>query len=447
LIDFIKIHVLGINISELQNNSELNFCGEVNPNTGEMRAKKKNGKNAIPFLNAFYRDLEFTIYESGSAYISGSLHKYWNNGRNNGRHNYNNFDLNALYDVLNDIQQRFNISPEQMKINQLEIGVNFIPPYPTQEILKYCYLHSTTPFVWKHNSDEGKYIQAEHSQYIVKIYDKARHYRGKGFKVPEPEIMRFEIKYKKLEKIGRGIKTIYDLLQHGIENFIPELVSEWRKVLLYDFTINRNSKSLLNYSNPVYWQNLIDNRSNIRVPRSKLQQFINEYSENIPLQIENCIKEKGIELTKNSYGFDQSNTNECEEYFCTIKDNKIDVDNVNNGIEQNTPNSYGIDHLSIRSKPLLNDTTKERYCIVTGLNISMQKKGSNMLSITGLRYYRSTDKNIYNGLKRKFLSDYWKNTDTEKEISEIYHNIRNKVNNNKYKQQKKYPKEHLRLEL
>ena len=134
MIDFIKTLLINVNVLELQNNSKLNFCVPVNPTTGEMRTKTKNGKKAMPYLNAYFRGIEFRIYESGSVYVSGSLHKYWNHGG----HNYNDFDLNALTCVLNDIQETFNIKPQQLVLKQLEIGVNFIPPYPTKDLLKYC---------------------------------------------------------------------------------------------------------------------------------------------------------------------------------------------------------------------------------------------------------------------------------------------------------------------
>jgi hypothetical protein len=44
-----------------------------------------------------------------------------------------------------------------------------------------------------------------------------------------------------------------------------------------------------------------------------------------------------------------------------------------------------------------------------------------------------------------FLTDYWKNENPEKEIWEIYHNIRNKKNNRKYKQNRIYPENQFRL--
>jgi len=43
--------------------------------------------------------------------------------------------------------------------------------------------------------------------------------------------------------------------------------------------------------------------------------------------------------------------------------------------------------------------SKKRFCLVTGLNISMQKSDSILLSHTGLRYYLKTDIKINNYFK------------------------------------------------
>ena len=85
------------------------------------------------------------------------------------------------------------------KINFLTEITQRKPKAPTNEILDNCLLHKTKPFEYQKNSDEGKYKQVQHSQYIIKIYNKALHYKSKGFKIKD-EIMRFEIKYTKTEK-------------------------------------------------------------------------------------------------------------------------------------------------------------------------------------------------------------------------------------------------------
>ena len=425
MIDFIKAQITDINISELKNNPLLNFCIPVNINTGEIQNKSKNRQQ---YYNAFYRSLEFRIYESGSVYVSGSLHKYWNKGE----HNYNDFDIKAVNEVLQDIQRKFNIKPEQLLLKQLEIGVNFIPPYPTKDLLQYCFLHSTTPFVCKYNSDEGKYIQAEHYQYIIKIYDKARHYRGKGFEVPHPEIMRFEIKYKKLEKLKRlNIYTVADLMNYGLKNFVQILVNEWEKVLFYDFTINHKSKSLLNYKNPIYWSELKTRHSAFNKHKSKLKKFTINYSDKIQQQIANCIREKGIYLTQKGAQIDQENRTNRTPLKKAINSEYSEYKKIYKGTQ--------IDTLYIRSILIPLTNKNQKICAITGINISMQKDDSFLLSHTGLKYYYKTDKKIFNEVKRKYLSDEWVNSDFQIQIREIAHNIRNKFNNLKLKQRRLYP--------
>jgi len=87
----------------------------------------------------------------------------------------------------------------------------------------------------------------------------------------------------------------------------------------------------------------------------------------------------------------------------------------------------------------------KRVCSITGLNISMQKKGSFLLSITGLRYYFNTDKKIYKEIQRQYLTNKWQKSSFDIQIKEIAHNIRNIRNNQKVKQSKLYPKHQTNL--
>nr|WP_321406588.1 hypothetical protein [uncultured Carboxylicivirga sp.] len=259
MIDYIKALITDLDRNILLNNPLLNFCLEVNPTTGELRALNKNNKKRTQYMNAFYRGLEFRIYESGSIFIGGSLHKYWNNGE----HNYNDFNYSALIEVLKDIEIKFNINTNQLILKQLEIGVNIIPPIPTEQILENCFNHRRTEFKWTYVPDEGKYIQAKHSQYIIKIYDKAHHYSSKGFNISTTEIMRFEIKYTKMEKLKNlGIISLGDLLTYGLQKWMYILVKEWESILYNDHTINSDHPSILKYSNPLFWKNLKRHSSN-----------------------------------------------------------------------------------------------------------------------------------------------------------------------------------------
>lgn len=262
LIDFIKILIKNTSPATFEGNSLLNFFTSVNITTGELGTINRNGRKVTPSKIASYRGLEFKIYETGTIIISGSLHKYWNEGE----HNYNDFNIAAVKDVLNDLKTKFGIDPRQCVLKCLEIGVNITPPIETNSILDNCFLHKTKPFENQKNSFEGKYKQVQHAQYFVKIYNKALQYLSKGIKI-ETEIMRFEIKYTKMQKLNKlGIFTLQDLMDYGLHNFKKELLNEWRNVLFFDKTIQMDTKGnesrLLKYSNPNYWTGLIDKKQN-----------------------------------------------------------------------------------------------------------------------------------------------------------------------------------------
>ena len=71
--------------------------------------------------------------------------------------------------------------------------------------------------------------------------------------------MRFEIKYKKMQKLNeQGIYNLQDLANYGLHNFKDALLSEFNNILFYDKTIQSKSKSIINYKNPLYWIELLN---------------------------------------------------------------------------------------------------------------------------------------------------------------------------------------------
>lgn len=386
--------------SVLEINPLLNFFDNINLSTGEIKTTNRYGNKVTPSKNAYYNGLEFKIYDTGTITISGSLHKYWNNGA----HNYNDFNNEAIAFVLNDLKTKFNITPQQCILKCLEIGINITPSIPTNEILDNCLLHKTKPFEYQKNSDEGKYKQVQHSQYIIKIYNKALHYKSKGFEI-NCEIMRFEIKFTKMEILNKkkGIFNLQELINYGLQNFKKDLTKEWENVLYYDNTTRIDTlsktikKTLLEYNNSNYWTGLINNKQteNFKHHRKQLKKITFNNSGNIQNSISKLICDK----------VDYLNTKTTQNDTLTILSKKVELNNV---------------------------------CKVTGINISMQKENSLLLSHTGLRYYYKTDKNIFEQLKRKYLSKRWLASDYETQIKEIAHNIRNRSNNQKIKQNRIY---------
>jgi hypothetical protein len=74
LIDFIKIIIKELDPAILEANPLLDFFDNINLSTGEIKTKNRTGQQITPFKNAFYRSLEFRIYDNGLITLSGSLH-------------------------------------------------------------------------------------------------------------------------------------------------------------------------------------------------------------------------------------------------------------------------------------------------------------------------------------------------------------------------------------
>ncbi|MFY7665313.1 hypothetical protein [Flavobacterium sp.] len=394
MVDYIKILVTDLPPSILEANPYLEFYDQMNSTTGEIRTINRHGKQVQPYKNAFFQGLEFRIYNKGTITVAGSLHKYYNSGAQN----YNDFSLSAFSDVLSDLNTKFGLSPERCFLKSLEIGVNIVPLIETNHFLDYCFLHSTKPFEDSKNSNEGKYKQVKHSQYIVKIYNKALHY--KKYYPISTEIMRFEIKYTKMEKLNkRGIKTLADLQSFGLHNFKGDLLTEFNNILFYDTSIYSENRILINYKNPLYWTDLTKrNYTNFKYHRQQLKNITAISSANIQ--------------------------NQTAKLICK----KIDL--------LNCPTTH-IDTLSILSKQVV--------CPITKVNIGMQRDNSFLLSHTGLRYYYLNDKKTFEQIKRKYLSKNWAAANIDTQIKEIAHNIRNARSNQKIKQKRLYPQQQMNL--
>lgn len=410
MIDFVKIYIKDFNPLILEGNPDLDFFDNINLSTGQIRTTNRKGNKITPYKNAFYNGLEFRIYDTGTTTIQGSLHKFWNAGA----HNYNDFNFRAFSDVMDVLKKKFNIEPKQCILKCLEVGINITPPIPTNEILDYCFLHKTKPFEYQKNSDEGKYKQCEHTQYIIKLYNKALHYKSQGFNI-EPEIMRFEIKYSKMERVNKlEVFNLNDILKKGFGIFKNELLTEWQNVLFYDTTINSTTKKLTNYQNPIYWSELVNRptKSNYYKHRGFLTDLTNKYSD------------------------------KRHQMLTEIMSKKIDLLN-NRGASFDTLNIKSIH----TPQPETIKAKDNSICKVTKVNISMQKDSSLLLSHTGLKYYFKTDKKIFEQIKRRYLSKRWYNSNFETQIKEIAHNIRNHRSNQNIKQTKIYQSKQFNLLL
>lgn len=306
LIDFITANLNNIHPSKLEQNPLLEFSmlqnvsegGVLIPVRDKLGEFKRNKKGDIIYLTPYkfakYNDLCFTIFEGGAIILDGSLHKYFNSGA----HNYNDFDYYAFVRVLNDLENKFGITPDDCRLQCLEVGVNILPPIPSNDILKHCFLHKTQTFKDIQNSTDGRYRQAKHYQYIVKIYNKALHYILKGFKI-STEILRFELKYIKMEKVNKlGVYTLADIKRLGLGIFKKELLTEFGNILYYDSTIVSRNRRLSKYKNPLFWADLLETKSRKTFYKHKkdYKNLVVESSEQLQNQITEVLSSKIDEL-------------------------------------------------------------------------------------------------------------------------------------------------------
>ena len=394
MIDFVKYQLTTYDKDTLLNSPLLVFFDKVNNSTGEIAV----------YQNAYFRGLEFKIYYPTNAHpkeritVEGSYHKYWNNGS----HNFNDFNIHNIYEVLKDLELKFNINPNQCRLIQLEIGINILPPIKSKTIVKGCMFYKTTQFKSIYTKDEGNYNQVKAQRFFVKIYDKRTHYQNKGFKI-DNEILRIEKKYSKSEELHKlGIYTMQDLINYGLNNFKPMLLDLWNNTTYYDKKLLKDYPNRYNYNSIDYWQGLTKRQRKYQL--EKLNNLYKQNRESMKNIVSNLISRKVDCLNSELYQINPLHI-ELKQYNLTVE------------------NKY----------------QNQRVCVVTGLNISMQKKGSFLLSHTGLKYYFNTDLKIYKEVKRKYLSDKWQKSNFEVEVKEIAHNIRNHKSNRDIKQFRIYP--------
>jgi hypothetical protein len=378
------------------NRRELEFKTVVSNKTGKVSTKSV----------ADYHFGKITIYESGLVLFTGSIHKLWNSlckvkapnikeVKQYKGFNGNQFVINDIIKVRQHLEKLFNCTPNQMIFQNIEFGINTMPIFNPQLFLKGLLYHKGKLFEFKFNEH---FAQVVHQRYYFKIYNKSKQYGMLN------HTLRVELKVIKTEEIKcLEIKTFADINASTLMKANELLLKRFDEVVYYDNTITKESLTKLNkqtlerYSNPRYWINVLMPKNRDK-HKKKLKDFISKCSTDLHQEIRQEIDKKGVIINRLS----------------------------------EIPNGVIINHSSIGLNITPNTLKKEsRKCRVTRVDISMQKKGSILLSHTGLKYYYSNNKTSFEEIKNKYLSKKWINAKFDTQIKELAHNIRNKYNNQK----------------
>ncbi len=360
-------------VSNLPFIEKINYSRWVNIETGQIFVTHTFNLEGLVF---YWDDFKLTIIIKPHYY------------HNNNVHNANDFTPSQCVKTLNGIAQRLELQHalKRLKIVGLEYGVNFVTPYSDVEIVNAVYYHSTNQF---YNNKDLAYSKVsykprpdgkanQHKQY--KFYSKAIQHPTHC----QPNTLRAEIKSNRSAFIKqRGINSLNDLLI--LENYNAlrsSLIKETKQLLfiheqgnLKGLTRKQIAKAK-RMSNPIYWQKLLKNN------RSKFARKKREY----------------FNISNRTY------LNYTDAVITGV-DNKLkELFEMKSGLISSIPltNKSGL----TSTYSIGRDCTTSKVCILTGLDISMQRPSSKYLSITGLKFLEINDLPTFLILKKSLLTGH-----------------------------------------
>jgi hypothetical protein len=434
MIDFIKSLHVKVDIEKICSNEALNFPLMVDERTSEIL--KRNRTSEID-------NLLFTLTPDDILKLQGSLHKF----KNGGKHNFDNFTFNEFITVIETLKTRFDLLPGNIPLNNLEIGVNIHLPYSPSLFIDELIHYKNNTFNVTRRSDMH-YAESEQAQYKLKIYNKGLQY-GIG------NILRFELRFNKMQSLNsKGIYNLSDLMNRDTWLMFGEMLRhEFNSIIYFDAIedcskLTEKEKTLLEKgNNPKYWKSL-PNRTTKKNHSDQFRMMVNQYGKNEFHKIGNMITEKVNELlndekvnvfTVSTEGKQSEKVNDFTDTIETKHRTSINSENKGKLYEF----TYLLSCKNVNPSNFYLEQSEK--CLITGIDISMQKEKSKLLSHSGLKYYHEKDKISFEMIKRKYLSQKWSESEIDVQIKEIAHNIRNKYNNLKLKQRRLNPQHQTKI--
>ena len=210
--------------------------------------------------------------------INGSLHKF----SNGGEHNADDYFLSDFKNTLNQLFDEIGLNPEITPVNGFEFGVNIKLPNNPNEALQRLILH-------KFNSGNNKrnYKEFGYKNYSFKIYNKSELTNIEPFQ--SGNILRVEVKVSRMEYLKNKFiycKVLADLLDVSVWEHLEQILIETIKECLFidlskpeiDRLSNKETILYLKYVNPLFWENLHENRKMYSRERERCETFLKRHS-------------------------------------------------------------------------------------------------------------------------------------------------------------------------
>lgn len=331
---------------------------------------------------------------------------------NNYLHNGNDFTPENSIRTIIDILTYLKIEPqeyEDLKVVNFEFGLNLIPEVDVKDLIDGLLFYKKTAFKAPNKKTPYFRITDATKYKILKAYAKGRQFADRPQYGIDVNTYRFEVKSKKSANIKKyGIDKVTDLLNIEIyQRLGQELLNEWENVLLLNQTpdfsnLKPEEVAFIQTANKKdFWSDLRTqkHRNTFQINKEKYYNIL-KGKNNLHSQIKRLIIDKLIHLSK-----------------CANFPQKTPI---NREKDQNG---------KVHPKEINGQSAHFSKCLVTKLDISMQRKGSKFLCFAGLKYYKENDPETYKEIELKYLTQKMKTRTMEDQIYYIAHNIRNKKTN------------------
>ena len=368
-----------------------------------------------------YKNMNITPTGTGFV-LAGSLHKYRSiikdiaTSAQIDKYKGYNGDLFTLQDITDTITHLcgvLDISPHVCTLQNIEIGVNNVVTFAPFEFMRGVLYHRNdyNPTI-KYG---GGYIQFNHSDYFIKIYNKGNQYKLKN------SVVRVEIKVMKMRKLieaGIEISTLADINEITLKQAFNLLYSEFNEVIYYDRSINTEGlteakqRKVLEYQNKTFWEKA--SRRNKQHHKEQLNSLIDKRSDNYKGQIQRQMiagYNATIEGKTGDYTLPAAPqpTEENQEEKSSLQGEKyvtISPQNENAKMLQSHPLSIGWE-CNIKGskkvkekepsksdkKPLSKDYP--RKCVITGISLELEKSDARYIQTKTIRRVKDTDGHLY----------------------------------------------------
>lgn len=413
MIDYFKAFINYRNDTRFKELKEAGTFGilkeKVNTDTGEI-------KNAY-----FYKNMIIKPTSEGFL-LQGSLHKYRSiikgiatQKQIDKYHGFNGdlFTLQDITDTIESLCAELGVSPYICTLQSIEFGINNVVTFAPFEFMRGVLYHRNdyNPTI-KYG---GGYIQFNHSDYFIKIYNKGNQYKLKN------SVVRVEIKVMKMRKLieaGIEISTLADINEITLKQAFNLLYSEFNEVIYYDRSINTEGlteakqRKVLEYQNKTFWEKA--SRRNKQHHKEQLNSLIDKRSDNYKGQIQRQMiagYNATIEGKTGDYTLPAAPqpTEENQEEKSSLQGEKyvtISPQNENAKMLQSHPLSIGWE-CNIKGskkvkekepsksdkKPLSKDYP--RKCVITGISLELEKSEARYIQTKTIRRVKDTDRHLY----------------------------------------------------